>query len=761
MNGSRAAGREVWNTYGPTEATVVACGALLEPGEPVRIGLPLDGWDLAVVDGGGRPVPDGETGELIIGGVGLARYLDPAKDAEKYGAMPSLGWERAYRSGDRVRFDGTGLVFAGRADDQIKLGGRRIELGEIDSALLGLPGVVGAAAAIRTSRAGNQLLVGYVTVDDGFDPVAAGERLRKALPAALVPRLAPVDDLPTRTSGKIDRDALPWPLPGATAEAGGTAPDLSGTAAWVAELWLDVLGAVVSGPGDDFFDLGGGSLTAAQMVSRLRQKHPEVTVADLYENPTVGALAAMLDGMSAPKVKTDRRVRPTSSKTQIGQAVFTFPLRLISGLRWLTWVLAAGNLLATVGGLAWLPTVSWAWVVVGMLFLVFPPGRMALSALGARLLLRRIEPGDYPRGGRVHLRLWLAERLVDELGAVNLAGAALMPTYARALGAKVGDDVDLHSLPPVTGMLTLGKGCSVEPEVDLSGHWLDGDVLRVGGIKVGAGARVGTRSTLGPGAVVGKDAEVAPGSAVLGAVAKGELWAGSPAEPISPARGPWSSERPPRRRRWVAAYAAVSVVMASLPVLALLAGLAVLLPGGRRRDADSIGQAALQVLPWLPVATVGRRDHPGGVGARGAARPDLPARAQRGHDDTQTAYAATQRRRRGGRSEDHGPRRARWARPASRPRARPSRRHRGRPSPGAASASFPATGPGPRVLRVPTRAPAPTLIPPTRSTSPSSQWPLRSTSGSTEQLVPSVSMPGDRGQQVEVDVVPTWHQRPR
>ena len=595
-------GREVWNTYGPTEATVVACGALLEPGEPVRIGLPLDGWDLAVVDGDGRSVPDGETGELIIGGVGLARYLDPAKDAEKYGAMPSLGWERAYRSGDRVRFDGTGLVFAGRADDQIKLGGRRIELGEIDSALLGLPGVVGAAAAVRTSRAGNQLLVGYVTVDDGFDPVAAGKRLRKALPAALVPRLAPVDDLPTRTSGKIDRDALPWPLPGATADGAGTAPALSGTAAWVAELWLDVLGAVVSGPGDDFFDLGGGSLTAAQMVSRLRQKHPEVTVADLYENPTVGALAAMLDGMSAPKVKTDRRVRPTSSKTQIGQAVFTVPLRLISGLRWLTWVLAGGNLLATVGGLAWLPTVSWAWVVVGMLFLVFPPGRMAVSALGARLLLRRIEPGDYPRGGRVHLRLWLAERLVDELGAVNLAGAALMPTYARALGAKVGNDVDLHSLPPVTGMLTLGKGCSVEPEVDLSGHWLDGDVLRVGGIKVGAGARVGTRSTLGPGAVVGKDAEVAPGSAVLGAVAKGELWSGSPAEPIEPARGPWSSERPPRRRRWVAAYAAVSVVMASLPVLALLAGLAVLLPAVA--DADSIGQAALRMLPLLPVAAL-------------------------------------------------------------------------------------------------------------------------------------------------------------
>src|ERR1700740_3597486 len=96
-------GREVWNTYGPTEATVVACGALLTGEGPVRIGLPLDGWDLAVVNPtSGGPLAEGETAKLIIGGVGLARYLDPVKDAEKYAPMPTLGWPRAYRSGDLV-----------------------------------------------------------------------------------------------------------------------------------------------------------------------------------------------------------------------------------------------------------------------------------------------------------------------------------------------------------------------------------------------------------------------------------------------------------------------------------------------------------------------------------------------------------------------------------------------------------------------------------------------------------------------------------
>ena len=182
-------GREVWNTYGPTEATVVSCAARLTGTGPVRIGLPLDGWDLAVVDSTGSPVAVGGTGELIIGGTGLARYLDPELDRERFAPMPALGWERAYRSGDLVRHDHEGLVFLGRADDQVKLGGRRIELGEIDNALLTLPGVTGAAAAVRTTRSGNRILVGYLATGPTFDAKAALAQLRATMPAPLVPRL--------------------------------------------------------------------------------------------------------------------------------------------------------------------------------------------------------------------------------------------------------------------------------------------------------------------------------------------------------------------------------------------------------------------------------------------------------------------------------------------------------------------------------------------------------------------------------------------
>ncbi len=204
--------REVWNTYGPTETTVVACAAQVRPGELVRIGLPLDGWDLAVLDPSGEPVAEGAVGELVIGGVGVARYLDPAKDAQAYARQAALGGERAYRSGDLVVNDPAGLVFVGRADEQVKIGGRRVELGELDAVLSALPDVRGGAAALQATASGAAVLVGYLVADPGFDTSVALEQLRAQLPAALVPRLAVVDHLPTRTSGKIDRAALPWPL---------------------------------------------------------------------------------------------------------------------------------------------------------------------------------------------------------------------------------------------------------------------------------------------------------------------------------------------------------------------------------------------------------------------------------------------------------------------------------------------------------------------------------------------------------------------
>lgn len=553
-------GREVWNTYGPTEATVVACAALMTGEEPIRIGLPLRGWELAVVDEAGEPVPMGASGQLVIGGVGLARYLDAEKDAEKYAPLPSLGWERAYRSGDLVQAEPEGLVFLGRADEQIKLGGRRIELGEVDAALQALPGVAGAAAAVRTARSGNQLLVGYVVTQDGWDQATAVEKLRAELPAALVPLLAPVGELPTRTSGKVDRNALPWPLE--NLETSGPAEQLYGTEAWLAEQWAEVLGIPVTSASDDFFAIGGGSLAAAQLTTRLRTRYPSAAVLDIYQQPVLRKLARRLE-KSAQDDGGTRLVAPVPVRAKVLQLLLLVPLFTLLGLRWTVVLAALGNVLPY----AWLPTAPWWLVAAGALVLFSPPGRLAIAAGGARLLLRGVRPGRYARGGSVHLRLWAAERLAEFSGATGLTGAWL-ERYARALGAKVGPDVDLHSLPPVTGMLKLGRGAAVESEVDLSGWWLDGDRLEIGQVKVGAHAVVGTRSMLFPGARVGKRAEVAPGSAVTGQIPTGQRWAGAPAVKLGKAKRNWPKERPRRGTSWRVMYGVTGFGLSALPVLA-------------------------------------------------------------------------------------------------------------------------------------------------------------------------------------------------
>jgi non-ribosomal peptide synthetase-like protein len=561
-------GREVWNTYGPTEATVVACAARMTGEGPVRIGLPLEGWQLAVVDPAGDPVAMGETGELVIGGVGLARYLDRAKDAEKFAPLPSLGWPRAYRSGDIVRAEPAGLLFVGRGDEQVKLGGRRIELGEVDAALQALPGVAGAAAAVKRTAAGNQLLVGYVVPGDsaGFDTAAAALRIREQLPAALVPLLAVVAALPTRTSGKVDRAALPWPLP-TTQQAAG---ELTATEEWLAGGWEQILGVRPTAAEADFFNNGGGSLNAAQLVAWIRARHPRVSVADIYLHPRLSQLAAVLDALDTTAA-VRREVRPTPRRAGLVQAALMLPMLALVGLRWLTVLAALGNVVALVVPAPWAPAVSWWWVALGWALLFSPLGRIGLAAGGARLLLRGVGPGRYPRGGRVHLRLWAAERLAELTGATSVAGASWMITYAKALGAQVGPEVDLHSAPPVTGLLKLGRGAAIEPEADLSGYWVDGDVVRIGKVRVGAGARVGSRSTLMPGARIGKGARIAAGTTVAGAVR---------ATPAAKGGAVWPAQRPSRSRVrsrfWAMAYGLTAQLLGLLPVVAALPAIALL-----------------------------------------------------------------------------------------------------------------------------------------------------------------------------------------
>ena len=269
---------------------MVGCGAQLTGQGPVRIGLPLDGWDLAVVDPEGRHVEPGADGELIIGGIGLARYLDPDKDAEKFAPMPTLGWPRAYRSGDLVRYDEEGLMFVGRADDQVKLGGRRIELGEIDSALLD---------AARGRRRG-----GRRTTQRRRQQAARRlrRRHRRVRPRggrgpAPRPGCRPRWCRASRCRDLADAD-LRQDRPGCAALAGRRrARARLGTAARRAPpAGCRSCGARSSGPWSPSRRPTSSTSAAAASPppSSCRgcgERFPEVTVADVYEHPTVGDLA--------------------------------------------------------------------------------------------------------------------------------------------------------------------------------------------------------------------------------------------------------------------------------------------------------------------------------------------------------------------------------------------------------------------------------------------------------------------------------------
>ncbi|WJZ03700.1 Pls/PosA family non-ribosomal peptide synthetase [Corynebacterium freiburgense] len=556
------ADREVWNTYGPTEATVVACASRVFPGQTVSIGLPLQGWDLAVVNAEGNPVDIGQVGELVIAGVGLGRYLDEAKDKEKYSPLPSVGWARAYRSGDHVRLESDGLYFIGRVDDQVKIGGRRIELGEVESHVSALPNVLGACVIPQSTNTGTTVLVGYLSLETpaaGFDIDAAYATLSTAMPAPLVPRLFVMDELPVTTSGKVDKRALPWPLPGAEVSA----TNLSQIEQWVAEIWVEVLGAKVSSSDADFFALGGTSLAAATVIARVRERYRNVSVRDLYDRPRLSMFAECLDD-EADDVIDERIIEKVPLRTRIAQNLIQCATMTWQGAQWVTW------LMLITAFLGFGP--SWQLVLAMALLFLTPFGRIPLAAIAIRCLTHNIQPGSYPRGGQIHLRIWAAEQIVIASGVHSASCSTLMPMFARLTGSRVGRGVDMHSVPPVTGLLRLNDRCAIEPEVDLSGYWLDGDILHIGSISIGTNARIGTRTVLMPDTVIDKNAQVEPGSTINGRVKPRSRWAGSPAKKISRATSQFPDNIPPRRPVWAGMYTLCANILGILPVASLAAG---------------------------------------------------------------------------------------------------------------------------------------------------------------------------------------------
>jgi amino acid adenylation domain-containing protein/FkbM family methyltransferase len=316
------------NLYGPTEASIDVAAWRVRGGEDgshLPIGRPLAGTRLYVLDGALRPVPPGVAGELYAHGPGLARgYLGrPGMTAERFVPDPfsPAPGARMYRTGDRARWRGNGaLEFLGRADDQVKVRGFRIEPGEVEAALAACAGVREAAVVARADGPGAARLVAYVAGGADSDALRAG--LRRTLPEYMVPTVfVPLDALPRTASGKLDRAALPAPAarrprgdaprvetfgpvpegvgqrPGAqpAAPAAYAAPRTPVEAA-LAALFTELLGVEPVGTGDDFFARGGHSLLALRLLWRIREVFAiEVPVPVLFKGPTVAALAAEVE----------------------------------------------------------------------------------------------------------------------------------------------------------------------------------------------------------------------------------------------------------------------------------------------------------------------------------------------------------------------------------------------------------------------------------------------------------------------------------
>ncbi|MET0187706.1 MAG: amino acid adenylation domain-containing protein, partial [Pseudonocardia sediminis] len=286
-----ASGIAAFNLYGPTEASVDATLARVDDGDPT-IGLPLAGTRTYLLDNARQPVPHGAPGELYLAGPHLARGYAGRPDltADRFVADPFGGpGERMYRTGDRARWvPGRGIVHLGRDDGQVKIRGYRVEIGEVESGLSAVPGVAAAAAVVRTDG-GRARLVGYVVPSSApLTPDAVRESLAERVPDHLVPSAVVVlDALPVTVNGKLDRAALPVPRWESSGREAGTERErlLCGVVAEVFD--LDRVGV-----DEDFFALGGDSITAISVSSRLRAVGLDLRPRDLLARRTLASLAA-------------------------------------------------------------------------------------------------------------------------------------------------------------------------------------------------------------------------------------------------------------------------------------------------------------------------------------------------------------------------------------------------------------------------------------------------------------------------------------
>lgn len=545
-------GRQIFNTYGPTEATVSASLAELQPGEAVTIGRPLPNYGLLVIDPavekGLTLLARGEVGELCITGPGLAAgYLGrPDLTAEKFLANP---WasdrydQRLYRTGDLARIGVDGKVQClGRADDQVKIRGFRVELGEIESVMAQQAGV-GTVAVILRPVDGFDQLVSFVVPESGAEPSAGALRatLAERLPPYMVPsRFEILPSMPRLASGKIDRKNLKAMQLSAAPQQSGESDVAETPAEQALFAALSVLfpGQPIRRTDDFFTDLGGHSFFAARLASALRAdpRFAHITVRDIYQRRVIGSIAAGLAETQEQTLTSDSDWTPPSTLRRwtcgVAQAAAIPALVTLRMAQWLapffTYHFLTGD-----------PTDSIPLAVAASVavFLLATLVEFAVAIGGKWLVAGRLKPGRYPLWGITYYRWWLADRLVESAPAYLLSGSSLYVWWLRALGARVGKDVIIGSMTlRAPDLLDIGNQVSVGNACNFENARVEHGELRLGKIIVGDDACVGSYAVLEGNTVVQAWGHLEAQSALSdgATVPAGRIWTGSPARDAGP-----------------------------------------------------------------------------------------------------------------------------------------------------------------------------------------------------------------------------------
>jgi non-ribosomal peptide synthetase-like protein len=551
--------RRVFNTYGPTEATVIATCVECHPDKPITIGRPLPGYRALVVNESLDPVSGNAAGELCLGGIGLARgYVGQAAlTREKFVPMRSddATPEIYYRTGDLARWTSDGeLQFLGRVDTQVKVRGYRVELSEIESVLLQHPGVRAAAAALRDDVPGVHQLVTYLVPREGqpLDFELLRSWLRDRLPAYMVPAvIVPMRELPTLPNGKLDRKSLPAPVADVVQRQRMLVAPRTPFEEELVALWQPLFVPQLVSVRDNFFsDLGGHSLLAARVVSSLRKTagFKEISVSDLYNYPTIEGLAARFEERPPPSPE-----KPSRSASSVELAPMAARLQPTAVPFWRHFLCGTAQLLALVFvwsffALQWLaPYLTYTILVeeeYGFIpavlgafasLIVLYPVMLAVPILLKWLVIGQYRPGAYPLWGSYYFRFWLVRAVEAAVPVGYLKGTPLLRLYLRLMGANVGRNLQLHTDSfAIYDLLSIGDGSSINADSRLLGYTVENGWLQIGAIIIGQRCFVGARAAVCENSRMDDDSaledlSLLPPGASMPA---GETWRGSPASAV-------------------------------------------------------------------------------------------------------------------------------------------------------------------------------------------------------------------------------------